>query len=71
MEDKTEFRIGRSHGDIVYHHVKNRHYTKDPRYAVCQSVEEAQLIVDALNDYCEGDTTTGKKETFRQLGLRW
>lgn len=53
MADKTEFRIGRSHDDIVYHHVAGRDYKSDPRYAVCSSSSEATAIVNALNRYTQ------------------
>lgn len=66
-EDKTEFRIGRSHGDIVYHHVEGRHYKQDPRWAVCQSPLEAAVIVEALNIYFKD----WNEQLFRVNGLRW
>lgn len=70
MSDTTEFRIGRSHGDIVYHHVAGRDYKSDPRYAVCGSSEEADLIRVALNIHvreCGLDT----ESDFVLAGLRW
>lgn len=67
MQDKTEFRIGRSHGDIVYHHVEGRDYKQDPRYAVCQSPLEAAAIAGAMNDMCK----KWSKNMFEVNGLRW
>lgn len=67
MSDKTEFRIGRSHGDIIYHHVAGRDYKSDPRYVVCSSDAEARLVAQALNEHCEAWT----KDYFEARGLRW
>lgn len=67
MPDKTEFRIGRSHDDIIYHHVAGRDYRLDPRYAVCLYGSEARALVDALNFKFEGWT----REMFELEGLRW
>lgn len=66
-KDKTEFRIGRSHNDIVYHHVADRHYKEDPRYAVCSSRAEAILVTVSLNWYTKG----WEQKVFEDEGLRW
>jgi hypothetical protein len=70
MQDKTEFRIGRSHDDIVYHHVAGRDHKLDPRYAVCQSAEEADLLVRSLNYYVDVEQAYTEYD-FQNLGLRW
>jgi hypothetical protein len=68
--DSTEFRIGRSHGDIVYHHVAGRDYKLDPRYAVCQSSAEADMIRVALNIHVR-DCGLDTADDFKLAGLRW
>lgn len=67
MQDKTEFRIGRSHDDIIYHHVEGRDYHLDPRYAVCMYKSEAENVMKALNWYTQG----WEEKDFVREGLRW
>jgi len=67
--DVTGFRVGHSHGDIIYHHIKGRNKNEDPRWAVCQSKEEAEIMVEILNSYLKNHSWT--EEDFKALGLRW
>lgn len=69
QQDKTEFRIGRSHDDCVYHHVEGRDYRLDPRYAVCMYGSEAETVMKALNLYVSHNRLT--QADFEELGLRW
>jgi hypothetical protein len=65
--DVTGYRLGRSHDDIIYHHVAGRDPRQDPRVAVFNNPADAKQFVTIMNDF----TRNACEEFFTARGMSW